>query len=420
MTQVFTLIGLLIICCIPVSAIQIKLKVIVTVKDGSNDKPIPGAKVEIQRLRDSVFFETDADGKATTDVVLEVTRNYKVRITALDYEAKDGEISATLLTETVQSKKAAVEPPTILLKKNGSSNMNSREQTNSTGNNNSRLATDVRNANDNRRDLNREDSDHWYQPALDVYHLLVSYWWLLLVIAVISVVLTLWVKGYKVSISRYGSPLPTVRSSAHFINRHLEQIDSEIRGIKGTQEQLVNQQEILTTGLKEMRRTQLEGLDLLPADQAPNKGGERSDQSNQPPEYPSRYSSPPASEYRKPPPPEEIARGAYSELVRNEEISVEPIYLRTEVKSSPMSMLEVESVYLLAVSNVQGSFVMFLDASGTGGWVFPNPNVSFRPDALKRVFPELGEMSEVKFQSFKAQINPVRARQIEPGRWVVE
>jgi hypothetical protein len=416
MTQCVTLIGLLVVCCIPVSASQIKLKVVVTVKDGNNGRPIPRAKVEIQRLRDSVFFETDAVGKATTDVVLEVTRNYKLRITALDYEPREGELSATLLSETVQLKREAVEPPAILLKKNASADVNSGEQTNSTGNNNSRLAADNRNAIDNRRDVSRDDSDHWYQPVLDLYRLLVFYWWVILIIAVISVVLTLWGKGYKVTISRYGSPLPTVRGSVHFINRSLEQINAEIRGIKGTQEQFVNQQATLATGLKEIK-TQ---LGELSARWAAGRGGGHSHQSDQPPEYPSRNSSAPASEYRKLLPPEEVARGAYAALVRNEETSLEPTYLKTEVKSSPMSMLEVEKVHLLEVGHNQGSFVMFLDSAGNGGWVFPNPNVSFRPDALKRVFPELGEMSEVKFQSFKAQINPVPVRQIEPGRWIVE
>jgi hypothetical protein len=114
-----------------------------------------------------------------------------------------------------------------------------------------------------------------------------------------------------------------------------------------------------------------------------------------------------------PPPPQAGAVGAYHCLLGGRVGSIEPVYLNAENKSSLTDILEDGPVYLAEVGHTQGTFVLF-DEGDNSGWVFPNPALMFREQALRPVFPSL---TESEFNDRKDGITPRPASRISQGRW---
>lgn len=110
------------------------------------------------------------------------------------------------------------------------------------------------------------------------------------------------------------------------------------------------------------------------------------------------------------------AVGAYRSLVGGRGSGIEPVYLNAENKGSLSDRFEDEYVYLCEVGHTQGTFVLFPEGDKSG-WVFPNPGLMFRAQALKPVFPLL---TESEFNERKDGIKPRPASKVGEGRWKLE
>ena len=396
-----------------------KVKIGFSVED-PNGRPIPDAQVTIRRKKaGDVTKVTDSDGKLKEDVALDVSENYEYVVTAAGYAQKDDTISSAQLS------KGSVEL-TIRLTKQVSSAVEQKAETANMNSGRENIATPRTTrgeSNDNRlidnRGAPKEVSESWFKPIVDFFQFLFSFWWLALTIAAICVVFVLWFKGYRIKRFHRGFPVPSTRENVQFMVSEIGKMRAEIKDLKVGQGQIPGSQGI-QTALEDIQRQLNQLPALISRSQRPD--GTRSSQSTGSQQFPSPYAlddrvDHSAGNARS---AKESAQIAYEALARNEVISVDPIYLKAEVKSSPMAMLEHDEVYLQEVRNTQGSFVLFPDADRRGGWVFPNPNVSFRPEALRPVFPKLGEWSEPQFQSGKTHIDPVRVNQSGDERWVVE
>jgi hypothetical protein len=116
------------------------------------------------------------------------------------------------------------------------------------------------------------------------------------------------------------------------------------------------------------------------------------------------------------PAPQSGAAGAYRSLVGGRGGSIEPLYLNAENKGSLTDILEDGPVYLCEVGHTQGTFVLFPEGEKSG-WVFPNPGLMFRAQALRPVFPSL---TESEFNDRKDGIRPRPASKVGEGRWKLE
>lgn len=112
----------------------------------------------------------------------------------------------------------------------------------------------------------------------------------------------------------------------------------------------------------------------------------------------------------------EIAKSSFLDLAKGNPVSVEPVYLNTEVLSTPAGSLQDKNIYLAPVSNNSGTFVLLPDGAHSG-WIFPNPASPFRQLPLRRIFPLL---TDEDFDYFRERIEPVRAFLKGDGRWQVE
>jgi hypothetical protein len=114
---------------------------------------------------------------------------------------------------------------------------------------------------------------------------------------------------------------------------------------------------------------------------------------------------------------QEAAQSAYKNLVRGYATgALEPIYLNAEASSSPLDMLGNNNVHLEEVNNKQGTFILFKDTEQLG-WVFPNPRLKFRQQALSPVFPGL---TESQFGNDKENIQPVVVSRVDSNRWKID
>jgi hypothetical protein len=405
-SQFFIIVGFAAMCvwCVTVAAKHefVDVKFLVQTR---NDKPVVGASVVIQRSSGDKESKTDDKGWAEfSHVEFEVTKPYTVKITATDYKPQDFVIAPSDFAESVKSHKP-VEHFIILVSTEPS------QPGDTSKNNNSSSPAVNQNVTDNH-------VDHWYDPIVDVVSFLRTYWWLLLSVLIIATVVVLLLMGYRIKVYRYGQSFTRVKEKIHWIHEDTRNIKVDLKEVKLRLDLLVGPQSPLTSRLTSIEH-RLKELPISPVP-PPGQDDVSSSGSTNDRDYLSQRSSLPPDYYRTTPSAEETARTAYRSLTKSEAPLVEPIYLKTDVKSSPLASLENDEVYLQAVANTQGAFVLFPDPDGRWGRVFPNPGVDFRPETLKRLFPRLAEMGETQFQTIKAQIDPVRVRQIEPGRWVVE
>jgi hypothetical protein len=110
------------------------------------------------------------------------------------------------------------------------------------------------------------------------------------------------------------------------------------------------------------------------------------------------------------------AQSSYVGLINRRPVMPEPIYLDVEGARSIAGKLEDSNVYLSPVPHSQGALVLFIE-NGEAGWVFPNPTINFRQEALKEVFPRL---TEAEFAATRESIRPRRVTKVEERRWLVE
>lgn len=119
---------------------------------------------------------------------------------------------------------------------------------------------------------------------------------------------------------------------------------------------------------------------------------------------------------------EELVRSSYINFLRGSRVSPEPLFLSAEGGSSPEDMLGRKQAVL--EENPQGAIVLFRNPKGEDdGWVYPNTNVHYREEALKKVFPYLTE-DQFKFlkQSKSLEgsnVEPVPVKKFDTSRWQV-
>jgi hypothetical protein len=107
---------------------------------------------------------------------------------------------------------------------------------------------------------------------------------------------------------------------------------------------------------------------------------------------------------------------AYQNLPNKNPVTPDPLYLDVEAPRSEAGRLEDKNIYLSQVNHSKGSLVLFTDGTDYG-WLFPNPNIAFRPAATKDVFPEFKRPED--YEANKENLRPKRVRRIENGRWLV-
>lgn len=391
--------------CVTVAAKHefVDVKLLVQSRD---HKPVVGASVVIQRPSGDKESKTDERGSAEfTHVEFEVTRPYTVKISATDYKPQDWVITAAEFEGSVKTN-IPIDHTVILESTEPLQPINVNKP------DNSGLHNDNQNS-------NRNQGDNWYDPVIDLLVFLRSFWGLLFSVLIVATVAVLLLMGYRIKVYRNGQPLPTVKENIHWIQEDTKSIKADVKEVKKNLEQFVAQQHSLTSGLTAIE-SRLKEIPIPPVPPIAGQSEPSTHSSGDPAGAQTQPASQPYDYYSTTQSPEKAARNAYQALMRNEVPLVDPIYVRTDIKSSPLAGLENDDIYLQAVGNTQGAFVLFPDPDGRSGQVFPNPGVDFRPETLKRLFPKLAEMGETQFQAIKSQIDPVRVRQIEPSRWVVE
>jgi formylglycine-generating enzyme required for sulfatase activity len=107
------------------------------------------------------------------------------------------------------------------------------------------------------------------------------------------------------------------------------------------------------------------------------------------------------------------AKSFYRHLISGGAVSNDLVYLSTE-KAASKSGVNERAEFLREVTNRQGTFVLFSD--GDKGWVLPNPSVSYRPNALASLFPQL---TREEYDEFRQNIEPVFVVRTGKGRWRV-
>jgi pSer/pThr/pTyr-binding forkhead associated (FHA) protein len=127
-------------------------------------------------------------------------------------------------------------------------------------------------------------------------------------------------------------------------------------------------------------------------------------------------SSPSDTHLSQPATSQAMARSSYISLCGGQPVSPEPIYLIAELKPSSIESLADSDVYLRQVDNSQGSFVL-LGVSDVSGWLFPNPGLLFKRNALAPVFPHL---TKDDFNLHKESIEPLRVSRVSERRWRIE
>lgn len=109
------------------------------------------------------------------------------------------------------------------------------------------------------------------------------------------------------------------------------------------------------------------------------------------------------------------ARAAYRALVAGNKVIPDPLYLKAEATSSLSDMFGKGEVFLGETEH--GAFVLLRATEiDKRGWVFPNPSLYYRGEALRPVFPNLKEND---FTHRKQSIDPVAVTQVGKKRWVV-
>jgi hypothetical protein len=109
------------------------------------------------------------------------------------------------------------------------------------------------------------------------------------------------------------------------------------------------------------------------------------------------------------------ARAAYRALVAGNKVIPNPLYLKAEATSSLSDMFGKGEVFLGETEH--GAFVLLRATElDKRGWVFPNPSLYYRGEALRPVFPNL---KETDFTHRKQSIDPVAVTQVGKKRWVV-
>jgi hypothetical protein len=96
-------------------------------------------------------------------------------------------------------------------------------------------------------------------------------------------------------------------------------------------------------------------------------------------------------------------------------LPIEPVFVVLDIDSSARgSAIGEAKRNLRQAESKQSAFVIFSDGS-PGGWLFPNPKISFT-ESMKYVFPELGHDN---FEVAKNTIAPKRVRSVSAGEWEV-
>ena len=113
---------------------------------------------------------------------------------------------------------------------------------------------------------------------------------------------------------------------------------------------------------------------------------------------------------------------AYAAFLRGNDVRPEPVFLSAEGGSSMMDMLGSKPAVL--EDNPQGALVLFRTGDGgDSGWVYPNTQLHYREEALRKVFPGF---KEEQFKLIKqtmslagANIEPVLVIKLDASRWQV-
>jgi hypothetical protein len=109
------------------------------------------------------------------------------------------------------------------------------------------------------------------------------------------------------------------------------------------------------------------------------------------------------------------ARAAYRALIAGNKLIPDPLFLKAEATSSLSDMFGKGEVFLSETEH--GAFILLRATEiDKRGWVFPNPSLYYRGEALRPVFPNLKEND---FNHRKQSIDPVAVSQVGKKRWVV-
>lgn len=109
------------------------------------------------------------------------------------------------------------------------------------------------------------------------------------------------------------------------------------------------------------------------------------------------------------------ARAAYRALIAGNKLIPDPLFLKAEATSSLSDMFGKGEVFLSETEH--GAFILLRATDiDKRGWVFPNPSLYYRGEALRPVFPNL---KENEFNHRKQSIDPVAVSQVGKKRWVV-
>jgi hypothetical protein len=119
---------------------------------------------------------------------------------------------------------------------------------------------------------------------------------------------------------------------------------------------------------------------------------------------------------------EQLARFSYANFLRGNSVTPDPIFLSAEGGNSTMDPLGTKPVIL--EHNPQGALVLFRAPDGDeSGWVYPNTQLHYREEALRKVFPTL---KEDQFKILKENrspegsgVEPVPVSKLDGSRWQV-
>jgi hypothetical protein len=118
----------------------------------------------------------------------------------------------------------------------------------------------------------------------------------------------------------------------------------------------------------------------------------------------------------------ESAAAAYAVFLRRDSVMPDPIFLSAVNGGSITDMLGAKPVVLEA--NPHGALVLFRGGEDDeNGWVYPNPRLHFREEALRKVFPSLKEeqfylLNETE-SSDGSGVEPVPVIKLDASRWQV-
>jgi len=226
---------------------------------------------------------------------------------------------------------------------------------------------------------------------------------------IIAALLTGWLLGYRVSFYRLG--VPTWRQEIGAVMTRLSNLEGKVKdaitGQETTNKSLAEMALTLTT-INEQLAESPSAQERMRQQQAARMNNASSRASDLDAQNQNRHRM--GAHLL----PQDEARAAYRNLVLGNASSQDFIYLSAE-GGSALGKLEDKYVYLVEDST-QGAFVLFtLDRQR--GWVFPNPSLRFRQNALRPVFPQL---TEEMFEYNKEALPPNEASNAGAGRWRVE